>query len=141
MKEPPRRKARELVLQALYASDCSETSPEEIFSSVIKDEKLSDKNLEFSRSLYNLVQENAAWADEQISRLAEHWDVNRIAVIDRDIIRMAMVELARMPETPFKVVLNEAIELARKFSTSESPAFVNGILDAYVKEIEKVRKE
>jgi N utilization substance protein B len=141
MKESPRRRTRELVLQALYASDYGETPPEETFASVFKGEKLSDKNLRFSRKLFTLVRENSAWADEQIGRLAENWDISRIAAIDRVILRMALVELAHVPDTPFKVVLNEAIELARKFSTSESPAFVNGILDAYVKGTEKVKGE
>ncbi len=141
MKESPRRRTRELVLQALYASEYGETPPEETFASVIKTEKLSDKNLKFSHTLFTLVRENTTWADEHIGRLAEHWDVKRIAAIDRVILRMALVELAHIPDTPFKVVLNEAIELARKFSTSESPAFVNGILDAYVKGTEKVKGE
>ena len=125
MKESPRRRARELVLQAIYASDCAlpaskqgEISPEEAFAKVIEDKKLSDKNLRFVHTLFALVRENSTWADKQIGRLAEHWDIERIAAIDRVILRMALVELVHVPDTPVKVVLNEAIELARKFSTS-----------------------
>lgn len=137
MKQSPRRRARELVLKALYASEYGEAQPEESFAEIIKDQKLSDKNLQFTRTLFTLVREHLAWADEQIAELAEHWDVNRIAAIDHTILRMALVELEHIPDIPLKVVLNEAIELARKFSTSESPAFVNGILDGYVKKMEK----
>jgi transcription antitermination factor NusB len=141
MKESPRRRARELILQALYASDCDDITPEERFDNVARNLKLSPNNLQFARTLFTFVREHLAWADAQIGSLAEHWDVNRIASVDRVILRMALVELAHMPDTPVKVVLNEAIELARKFSTSESPAFVNGILDAYVKQMDEVRRD
>jgi len=137
MKQSPRRQARELVLKTLYASDCGETQPEESFAEIVKDQKLSDKNLQFVRTLFTLVRENLAWADQQITKLAENWDINRIAAIDHMILRMALVEIEHIPDTPVKVVLNEAIELARKFSTYESPGFVNGILDGYVKKREK----
>ncbi len=134
----PRRLARELVLQSLYASESGETQPEESFAEIIKDHKLSEKNVQFVHTLFSLTMQHRDWADQQISKLAEHWDVNRIAAIDRTILQMALVELEHVPDTPVKVVLNEAIELARKFSTSESPGFVNGILDGYVKKMEKI---
>ncbi len=137
MKESPRRRVRELVLQALYASDCGETNSEGSLADLLKDERLSDKNVRFAHTLFSLVSQHGDWADGQIENLSEHWAVNRIAAIDRTILRMALVELEHVPDTPVKVVLNEAIELARKFSTSESPAFVNGILDGYVKKMEK----
>lgn len=137
MKESPRRRVRELVLKALYASDCGETNSERSLADLLRDETLSDKNVRFSRTLFSLVSQHSDWADGKIAELSEHWAVNRIAAIDRTILRMALVELEHIPDTPVKVVLNEAIELARKFSTSESPAFVNGILDGYVKKMEK----
>jgi len=136
-KPSPRRLVRELVLKALYASetakDTQEESTTEIFLEIAGEYEISDKNLRFARDLFNLTLRHYQWADRQIIRLSRHWDIDRIAVVDRTIIRMAMVELEHMPDTPVKVALNEAIELARKFSTSESPAFVNGILDAFVK--------
>lgn len=134
----PRRLARELVLQSLYASESGETQPEESFAEIIRDHKLSEKNVLFARTLFSLTMQHRDWADEQIAKLSEHWDINRIAAIDRTILQMALVELEHVPDTPVKVVLNEAIELARKFSTSESPGFVNGILDGYVKRMEKI---
>ncbi|TET96376.1 MAG: transcription antitermination factor NusB, partial [Candidatus Zixiibacteriota bacterium] len=117
----PRRLARELVLQSLYASESGETQPEESFADIVRDHKLSEKNVQFARTLFSLTRQHSDWADQQISKLAEHWDINRIAAIDHTILRMALVELEHVPDTPVKVVLNEAIELARKFSTSESP--------------------
>ncbi len=140
-KPSPRRLARELVLQSLYASDSGETQPEESFADIIKDQGLKEKNVLFARTLFSLTRQHRDWADQQISKLAEHWDINRIAAIDRTILQMALVELEHVPDTPVKVVLNEAIELARKFSTSKSPGFVNGILDGYVKRMEKVKRD
>ncbi len=139
MKQSPRRLTRELVLKALYASDCGEIKPEESFAEIIKDHKLSEKNIQFAHTLFSLTGQHRDWADQQITTLAENWDINRIAAIDHTILRMALVEIEHIPDTPVKVVLNEAIELARKFSTSESPAFVNGILDGYVKRMEKTK--
>jgi N utilization substance protein B len=77
------------------------------------------------------------WADGIIAKLAENWDVERIAVIDRIILQMALVEMKSMPDIPIKVAINEAIELGKKFSTRQSSAFINGILDRYVKDAEK----
>ncbi len=132
-KPSPRRLARELALQALYASDCEASDPDEAFAEITKDCRLSEKNLIFARTLFELTLRYKDWADARIASLSRNWDLRRIASIDRVILRMAMVELEHLPDTPVKVVLNEAIELARKFSTSESSAFVNGILDGYIR--------
>ena len=129
----PRRLSRELILQALYAAECGEASAESNLISLVKDQPLSEKNVLFAREMLKLVSQHGDWADQQLAGLAEHWDVERMAAIDRAILRLALVELEHVPDTPMKVVLNEAIELARKFSTSGSPGFVNGILDAWVK--------
>jgi len=134
MTETPRRKVRELVLQALYACECSEGKPDECLSRLLENEILSDNNVKFARNLFATVLRNMDWADEQIIGLATNWDINRIAAIDRVILRIALVELSEFKETPMKVVLNEAIELAKKFSTGESSGFVNGILDSFVKQ-------
>ncbi|MFH1373170.1 MAG: transcription antitermination factor NusB [bacterium] len=129
----PRRLSRELILQALYAAECGEVSAESNLINLVKEQPLSEKNVRFAREMLTLVNQHGDWADQQLAGLAEHWDVERMAAIDRAILRLALVELEHVPDTPMKVVLNEAIELARKFSTSKSPGFVNGILDAWVK--------
>lgn len=123
-----------MVLQALYAAEHGEVDPDDAFDQIaLGEEKLSPKNMEFARALVRAVSNNIAKTDEQITRLADNWDTDRIAALDRTILRMAIVELQTMPDTPVKVVLNEAIELAKKFSTMESSKFVNGILDNFVK--------
>jgi len=134
MSDSPRRKARELVLQGLYACEISENNPEEILNKITGGTELSTKTLEFANSLICLVVKNQRWADDQITELATNWDINRIADIDRIILRIALVELHEVPDTPMKVAINEAIELAKKFSTKESSSFINGLLDRYAKD-------
>jgi len=73
--------------------------------------------------------------DELLARHAKHWDLSRLALVDRNILRLAASEL-RLGQTPPKVVITEAIQLAREFSTSESPRFVNGVLDAVMREVQ-----
>jgi len=122
------------VLQALYASEFGNDSPEEALKRLLEAENLNEKNAVFARHLYAQVLKRGEWADSQIQRLAQNWDIRRIAAIDRVVLRMALIELEEAPDVPVKVILNEAIELAKKFSTKESSAFVNGILDTFVKE-------
>ncbi|HKK21926.1 MAG TPA: transcription antitermination factor NusB [candidate division Zixibacteria bacterium] len=131
----PRHHARELVLQSLYAIEHGEMEPEEAFEQIVGDQKISTKNREFAKLLYRLAREHSSWADEIIRDLAENWRLERIADIDRTILRMAMIEIEHVPDVPVKVVLNEAIELAKEYSTTESSRFVNGILDRFVKSL------
>ncbi len=135
MADAPRRRARELVLQALYAWDIGENDPDDVQERIIADDSLSTRNLEFARGMFALVREHQKWADEQIAQLATNWDINRIAELDRIVLRMAIVELNYMPDTPVKVAINEAIELAKRFSTGDSSAFINGILDSFAKKV------
>jgi N utilization substance protein B len=134
MAEGQRRRSRTLVLQALYAREASEAGDDDVLSSIMADARLSPRNVEFAGQLFHQVCADSSWADQHIQELAKNWSLARIAKVDRLILRMAMVELASFPDTPQNVVLDEAIELAREFSTGESPGFVNGILDSFVKE-------
>jgi transcription antitermination protein NusB len=132
-KETPRRQARELALQGLYAWEIGELDLEEIEERVIVDDDASARTLEYARELFRLTSQNHEHLDTMIAELAHNWKVARMAAIDRNILRLAITELSEMPDVPVKVVLNEAIELAKKFSTAESSAFINGILDKYIK--------
>jgi len=134
----PRRRARELVLQGLYACEIEELQQDQILSQVVTDPNLAARQLEFARTLFTLTCQHKPWADEQIQALARNWAIGRLADLDRNILRMALVELREIPDSPVKVVINEAIELAKKFSTGESASFINGILDSYVKGTERV---
>jgi N utilization substance protein B len=133
MTETPRRQARELALQGLYAWEVGELDLEQIEQQVIVDDDASARTLEYARSLFRLTCQNHERTDTIIAELAHNWKVSRMATVDRNILRLAITELTEMPDVPVKVVLNEAIELAKKFSTAESSSFINGILDKYIK--------
>jgi N utilization substance protein B len=134
MGQSVRRLARESVLKGLYAEEIGSLSSDEVLRTVVLDGHLSQAGAEFARLLFEQVHQSREWTDAAISRLATNWDIERIAVIDRIIMRMAMTEIKVMVDIPMKVVLNEAIELAKRYSTSESSAFINGILDTFVKD-------
>src|SRR2546428_8367532 len=92
---------------------------------------------EFARQLVTRTVEHVEQIDELIRRHAEHWRLDRMATVDRNLLRLATQEFLLDKETPKTVVINEAIEIARRFSTQESPQFINGILDSIKKELEE----
>jgi len=135
MAESPRSRARELVLQALYAMELTADHKGPTARELIADEHLEVSALEYGRALFDRVCARKEWADSNIAELAANWELQRIALVDRLILRMAMTELTEMADVPVKVVLNEAIELAKQYSTADSSAFVNGILDTFVRRL------
>jgi N utilization substance protein B len=137
MDDSPRRRARELVLKRLYAAEVDEIEPDDIIERIVDEDSLSKKNIEFARNFFLLVRKQKDWADGVISSLADNWEVERIATIDRLILRMALVEMTETPDIPIGVAINEAIELAKKYSTGESYSFINGILDKYVGKLDR----
>ena len=131
--DTPRRQARELALQGLYAWEVGELELDEIEKSVIVDESAAARTIEYARELFRLTCRDHERTDAIITELATNWKVSRMAAIDRNILRLAITEMTEMPDVPVKVVMNEAIEMAKKFSTADSSAFINGILDKFVK--------
>lgn len=136
MNELPRRTARELVLKWLYAEEVSGLSAEQVRQDIAREEELDQSNLAFAKELFALVLRNREWADSKIAELAVNWDIERIAKLDRNIMRIAMTELRYLPDIPIKVAINEAIELAKKFSTTWSSSFINGILDSFARTLD-----
>ena len=128
-----RRKARELVLKSLYAFESTGGKPEEIMASILQDSDLGERNRKFAADLFTIVLDNQKQIDSEISSHAEHWDISRLALVDKNIMRIAICELLYMPDIPSRVSINEAIEMAKKYSTMESSSFVNGILNAIFK--------
>jgi transcription antitermination protein NusB len=124
-----RRKAREVALQALYQLDIGQGNLEEVLALYGDHFRSSEKVQEFGQRLIHGVKNYQEEIDRVLEENSEHWTLKRMAAIDRNILRMAAFELLYCPDIPFKVTLNEAIELAKKFSTEESSAFINGILD------------
>ncbi len=129
-----RHKARIAVLQALYAAECLDEGAEKTLADLLDQEKVGESARQYAEELFTLVRENSAWADEQLTGLSKNWTINRIASVDLLVLRLALVELEKRPDVPVKVVINEAIELAKEFSTGESFSFVNGILDQFAKQ-------
>jgi len=127
-----RTKSREFAMQMLFQWDMSQQEPAKLEAKFWRAAKAADATRDFANQLFEGTTKETAVLDEIIGKHAENWRFERLAAIDRAILRLAIYEL-RATDTPPKVVLNEAIELAKKFSSEESGPFVNGILDAFRK--------
>ena len=126
-----RRHARETALQAIYAQELSGDSIKIVETNIIDNsEELPEELKPFSREIFESATVHKEELDQYIKAKSENWDFERIAVVDRLIIRMAICEFLYFDDIPPKVSISEAIEIAKKFSTDDSSAFVNGILDA-----------
>jgi N utilization substance protein B len=125
-----RRKARELVLQALYAYEVSGERIEKILADVLERQQPPVDVAEFTTALATKTVEHLTAIDEIITLKVKRWELSRIAMVDRNLLRLAICELLHFPDIPQKVSINEAIELAKMYSTQESGRFVNGILDS-----------
>ena len=123
-----RRKARALVLQALYEVDSVGHEVEEVVNQLLAKEGLSEENANFTRELVRGVIQNKEKIDENIQRLAPAWPLEQIPVVDRNILRLAILEILFDNKVPVKVAINEAVELAKAFGSDNSPKFVNGVL-------------
>ena len=123
-----RRRARELALQALYEIDSAGHEAEEVVNHLLAEERLSEENANFTRELVSGVIQNKEKIDENIQSFAPAWPVEQIPVIDRNILRLAIFEILLDNKVPVKVVINEAVELAKKFGSDNSSKFVNGVL-------------
>jgi transcription antitermination protein NusB len=141
VKKDPRHRAREAVLQILYQWEVGRTSIDKATETYFdlqwnEAQPPSDRLREFSSSLASDTVRRLDEIDALIVDSAEHWRPERMAVIDRLILRMAVSEFLRDPDTPRAVVINEALELARTFSTEDAVKFINGMLDGIRKKME-----
>ncbi|HEX7251501.1 MAG TPA: transcription antitermination factor NusB [Thermoanaerobaculia bacterium] len=128
-----RRKARELALQMLYENDVAGTAPAEMFGRSEELRKAPQNLRDFTERLVAGTLENREKLDEIISKQADHWRLVRMPVVDRNILRLALFELLHEPTTPRPVIIDEALEIAKRFSTPRSSQFINGILDGVLK--------
>ncbi len=126
-----RTRGREAALHALYQIDLTQDSPDEILQRFWKDSgsSLGTAVRSFAEQLVRGVVEHRSVLDRLINEASLHWSVERMSIIDRNILRLAVFELMCMPEIPPKVSINEAIELAKIYGEEGSPAFINGLLD------------
>jgi N utilization substance protein B len=125
-----RSRGREVALQVLYQVEQNPSVPHEEVCRFIERRLLGDRRLsEFTKGLIAGVRENQARIDSLISAVAENWRLDRMAAIDRNILRLGAFEMLFCREVPARVAINEALELAKRYSTAQSSRFVNGILD------------
>jgi N utilization substance protein B len=127
----PRTRARELALQYLYMDDMLHGKDVGSFDGYLAGQTppLDAPVADYARRLVESVLARRDELDGQIAAVALNWKVTRMAAVDRNILRLGLAELTAWPETPYKVVINEAVELARRYSSEEACAFVNGVLD------------
>jgi N utilization substance protein B len=130
-----RRRVREKVLQALYAYELSGDSTDHVIESVIVDLRKNAESYAFAKSFFLKVVESKDEVDQLIKKQVAHWEFNRLAIIDKIVLRMGICELLYFDDIPPKVSINEAIEIAREFSTDKSDKFVNGVLDAVLDDL------
>jgi N utilization substance protein B len=128
-----RRCARECALEVLYRLDIGAEDVEKIINEILAKKKFSPQGRKFFLQLVEETQKNMTDIDKTITATLQHWTLSRLSSVDRAIIRVACCELLYFPDTPPKVVINEALEIAKRFSSAESARFVNGILDAVYK--------
>jgi N utilization substance protein B len=133
-----RHRSREVALQMLFQYDASDQEPQrivELYRDCFGEGSLPD---EFSIKLFYQVADNLARLDAIIEESSDNWRLERMSFVDRNILRIGASEIAGEDEVPARVAINEAVELAKRFGTAESPAFVNGILDRVARDKQKI---
>ena len=134
-----RRKARESTLQILFQLEFDDTQPEKTIDSFWLNQKATKEIREHSRWLVEGIRLHRESIDRLIQSVSANWRVSRMAIVDRNVLRIAVFELLHGEEIAPAIVINEAIEIAKKYSSEEGATFVNGILDAVRKEIQKMK--
>jgi len=135
-----RRKSRELVMQMLFQGDLGKQTPDEVRALFWPSRDDVDAETRgFAEELYRVATERRAEIDALIETHAENWRLERMAVVDRNLLRAAVAELLGCPNTPAAIVINESLEIARRYAAPESVHFLNGVLDAIARSLLKQR--
>ena len=132
----PRRIAREAVLQALYAYEITKEKQDKVLKDIINRQSYDNDMKHFITSLFNFSIDNKEWCEEQIKTRLNNWEFDRVALLDRLLLILAISEIHFIDDVPPKVSISEAIEIAKQYSTEESSSFVNGVLDNIYKTME-----
>lgn len=136
----PRTKARSVALQALYEIDVTGHPPGSVWGERVAEEDLSDTLAEFTRQIIFGVHPMMMILDEFIAEHAPEWPLNQVAIIDRNILRIALWEIAVYGKTPVKVAINEAVELGKVYGSDSTPRFVNGVLGSLVNQLPEIQQ-
>jgi transcription antitermination protein NusB len=133
-----RRKSRELLLQMLFQADMGKQGLDDVRRTFWAERGTVDADSRgFADDLFRVAIDRASEIDKLIEGHAEHWRMERMAAVDRNLLRGSVAEFIGFPTTPKPVIINEAIEIARKYSSPESVQFINGVLDSVARELEK----
>ncbi|MBI3477843.1 MAG: transcription antitermination factor NusB [Acidobacteria bacterium] len=131
-----RRKSRELALQMLFQADMGKQEPDVVRKSFWGERTNVDEDVRgFAEDIFRIACDKSIEINGLIEKHTQHWRMERMAAVDRNILREAVAEFLGYPDTPKAVVINEALEIARKFSTPESVQFINGVLDSVGKDL------
>ena len=135
-----RRKSRELTMQMLFQGDLGKQSPDEVRKLFWPSRDDVDAETRgFAEDLYRIATSRQAEIDELIEAHAQNWRIERMAVVDRNLIRTAVAEMLGYPATPAAIIINESLEVGRRYAAPESIHFLNGVLDAIARDILKKR--
>ena len=137
----PRRAARQCVLEALFAYQFSKNERTEIINQLVNKNPDLKNHYDFIKSLFDTVFTKMDWAEKLIKVHLENWELDRVANIDKILLKMGICEIYYISDIPPKVTITEMVEIAKIYSTDESPIFINGILDAVFKDYLKENKE
>ena len=132
-----RRSAREAVLQALYAIEVGKETKSKALKDILKRESRNHDAKNFITALFNVSLSNREWCEDQIRSRLNNWEFKRVAVLDRLLLIVAIAEIFFIDTVPPKVSISEAIQIAKRYSTEDSSAFVNGVLDNIYKSVAK----
>lgn len=136
-----RRRARRLTLEALYEIDIADHPPYEVLARRLKEQPIESAGEAFAYRLLNGVLDFQEGMDLLIARYAPEWPLDQMAVIDRNVLRIAIFEFLIDTETPVKVAINEAVELAKLYGSDSAPRFINGVLGTLAEQIPQLRQE
>jgi N utilization substance protein B len=135
-----RRKSRELTMQMLFQGDLGKQTPDEVRSLFWRSRDDVDAETRgFAEDLYRLATVRQAEVDTLIESHAQNWRIERMAVVDRNLLRAAVAEMLGYPNTPAAIIINESLEIARRYAAPESVQFLNGVLDAISRSVLKQR--
>lgn len=136
-----RRRARRVTLETLYEYDIANHAPDEVLEQRVEANPMERAGVEFAEKLVHGVIGYQAQMDRLIERFAPEWPLDQMAVIDRNVLRIAMYEFLVTDETPVKVAINEAVELAKVYGSDSAPRFINGVLGTLADHLDELKRE
>jgi transcription antitermination protein NusB len=137
-KSGKRRKSREMALQMLFQSDMGKQNEDHVRKTFWAERSTVDQETRgFADDLFRVAQDRSKEIDDLIQKHTEHWRMDRMPAVDRNLLRLGVAEFLGFPKTPRAIVINEALDIAHRYSSPESVQFINGVLDSVGKDLER----